>query len=347
MSRIRAFTLIELLIVIAIIATLGSATVVVLNPTELVAQSRDSQRITDIKTIRDAINLWKIDNPSATMGTSQTVYISIPDISTTCANTTGLPVLPTGWSYGCVTQANLHNTNGTGWIPLDFRNINSGPLLSSLPTDPVNDISVGKYYSYILGTTYELNALLESSKSKENKVAQLDGGDDPYIYEAGGDVPQMMIEKLNNPVWDTGTFSGWSVSAQGGSIVSSPSHYGVKSAVIQGSNSYCNNYFIQDIPVTPNTVYSIGAWIKTVNEPGSAFVGIADTSWGNWTESSRLTGNSDWTYKSVQKNSGALITMRFFLSVGWCGGPTPGNGPSGTTYFSTPSVVTGTILFNK
>ncbi len=155
------------------------------------------------------------------------------------------------------------------------------------------------------------------------------------------------MEALANANWSTGNFSGWLISAQGTSIVSNPSHYGQKSAVIQGSNIYCNNYFYQDLPVVPNTVYSIGAWVKTVSEPGQAFVGISDTSWGGWVNPPRLTGTNDWTYMSIQKNSGALTTMRFFLSVGWCGGASPGNGPSGTTYFSTPSVVAGTTLFNK
>ncbi|MDD4931709.1 MAG: prepilin-type N-terminal cleavage/methylation domain-containing protein, partial [Candidatus Colwellbacteria bacterium] len=80
---LTSFTLVELLIVIAILAVLAAAVVVVLNPAELLAQARDSQRSTDLRTLKDAIDLWTLDNPSLTMGTSQTVYISIPDTSST------------------------------------------------------------------------------------------------------------------------------------------------------------------------------------------------------------------------------------------------------------------------
>ncbi|MDD4931154.1 MAG: prepilin-type N-terminal cleavage/methylation domain-containing protein, partial [Candidatus Colwellbacteria bacterium] len=45
---IKSFTLVELLIVIAILAVLAAAVVVVLNPAELLAQARDSQRSTDL-----------------------------------------------------------------------------------------------------------------------------------------------------------------------------------------------------------------------------------------------------------------------------------------------------------
>src|SRR6185295_19362965 len=51
----QGFTLIELLIVIGILAVLATLTVLVLNPAELFKQARDSQRIADLDTIRDAI----------------------------------------------------------------------------------------------------------------------------------------------------------------------------------------------------------------------------------------------------------------------------------------------------
>jgi len=54
----KGFTLLELLIVIAILAILASAAVVVLNPAELLRRARDSGRITNIANIRNAINLY-------------------------------------------------------------------------------------------------------------------------------------------------------------------------------------------------------------------------------------------------------------------------------------------------
>ncbi len=47
-SRSReSFTLIELLVVIAILAVLATAVVLVLNPSQLLAQGRDSTRLSD------------------------------------------------------------------------------------------------------------------------------------------------------------------------------------------------------------------------------------------------------------------------------------------------------------
>ncbi|MCK9187118.1 MAG: prepilin-type N-terminal cleavage/methylation domain-containing protein, partial [Candidatus Colwellbacteria bacterium] len=72
-QNLGGFTLVELLIVIAILAVLAAAVVIVLNPAELLAQARDSQRITDMKTLKDSIDIWVVDNPNVSMGISQTV----------------------------------------------------------------------------------------------------------------------------------------------------------------------------------------------------------------------------------------------------------------------------------
>ncbi|MDE2145004.1 MAG: type II secretion system protein, partial [Patescibacteria group bacterium] len=50
-----SFTLIELLIVIAIIGILASALVLVLNPAQLLSQSRDSRRTQDLSNLNNAI----------------------------------------------------------------------------------------------------------------------------------------------------------------------------------------------------------------------------------------------------------------------------------------------------
>ena len=68
-SKISSFTLVELLIVIAILAVLAAAVVIVLNPAELLAQARDSQRLSDISTLKNAVDLMIVDDPSASLGT--------------------------------------------------------------------------------------------------------------------------------------------------------------------------------------------------------------------------------------------------------------------------------------
>jgi len=58
MDSKRGFTLIELLIVIAIIAILATAVVLILNPVVLLRKARDSQRVSDIKQIQQALQLF-------------------------------------------------------------------------------------------------------------------------------------------------------------------------------------------------------------------------------------------------------------------------------------------------
>lgn len=66
----KGFTLIELLVVIAIIAMLSSLSVVALNSAR--AKSRDARRLSDIKQIRTALEMYYDNNqtyPTSTSGT--------------------------------------------------------------------------------------------------------------------------------------------------------------------------------------------------------------------------------------------------------------------------------------
>jgi type II secretory pathway pseudopilin PulG len=176
-----SFTLVELLIAIGILAVLTATVVITLNPAELLRQGRDSQRITDLASVDKALSLLITQSFNPSLGTPSTVYVSIPDTSPTCANL-GLPLLPSGYAYACVTQTNLRKTDGTGWIPVNFQE----SIVSSLPTlpvDPVNATSSGLYYTYTMGGSWHLMTLLESKKQQEK--ASADGGTSPAAYEKG------------------------------------------------------------------------------------------------------------------------------------------------------------------
>src|ERR1700733_4058065 len=94
----RAFTLIELLVVIAIIAVLAVVVILTLNPAELLKQSRDANRISDIATINQSLALY-LEDVGGGMGTSSILYPSLPDSSATSTvgdqcQAAGLPTLP-------------------------------------------------------------------------------------------------------------------------------------------------------------------------------------------------------------------------------------------------------------
>ena len=172
-SSRRGFTLIELLVVIAIIAVLAVIVVLTLNPIELLRQSRDSNRVSDMATLNSAINLHNTDQGGASgysLGTANTVYVSIPDPTATSTagdqcQGLGLISLPATYTYHCAASSTYRNVNGTGWIPINLTNISAGTPLASLPMDSVNTSSSRLYYTYTTdGFRFETTAVMESAK---------------------------------------------------------------------------------------------------------------------------------------------------------------------------------------
>ena len=64
----------------------------VINPMEMLRQGRDSTRMREIGTLHRAISMLRINTPAASLGSSNTIHVSIPSDSPTCANL-GLPLL--------------------------------------------------------------------------------------------------------------------------------------------------------------------------------------------------------------------------------------------------------------
>ena len=168
----KGFTLIELLIVIAILAILTTTVVLVLNPAQKLAKTRDSQRMSDLNTVRKAIVLYLITASSPTF--------------------TSGPFAQGVTSGGCLslsgtcdyTRQAIYLVNGTGWVGVNLGSIPSGSLLVTLPRDPVSDATY--HYAYAASSTsltFELNAVFESSDNA-SKMAN-DGGNSTSTYEIG------------------------------------------------------------------------------------------------------------------------------------------------------------------
>lgn len=222
----RGFTLIELLVVIAIVAIIAAVVIMTLNPAQLVAQARDSNRLSDLDTLRRAIALYIVDT-GGSVGTPTTTYISIPDPTAGAGgnNCSGLGLIPaTGWAFHCASTSTYKNVDGTGWLPVNFTTMSSKLPFSALPVDMKNTTS-GYYYAYTPAgdSTFSITGLLESTKylrgvnpnqtydwaryavgSNFQLVQQSEGLVRNYLFDEGTG----NTTKDTSPYNDTGTFSG-------------------------------------------------------------------------------------------------------------------------------------------
>jgi len=185
------FTLIELLIVIAILAILATIVLLVINPVEMFAQARDSQRIYDISTLSNATALY------------------LTTVSGSTLQGQGSNTFECGTHYGgsvngaveyfknspTLYVAFTRKIDGTdGWVPVKYSSIPGGAPISSLPIDPVNTFGTEAYnYTYACENQhkwFEFDANMESERYRNgggDDVESTDGGDNIDVYEVGND----------------------------------------------------------------------------------------------------------------------------------------------------------------
>lgn len=187
-STKRGFTLIELLVVIGIVVILSVVVVLTLNPAQLLAQARDSTRISDLATMKSAISLYLADVSSPDLDGSMNIGCGSSGGESGACNAGDARFSGVGGYY--TTSSNPLAVDGTGWIPVNFGAISSGAPISALPVDPTNNTgTVNIYYAYKATTTqtYELNANLESTRytTGDTNYEASDGGNAPLLYETG------------------------------------------------------------------------------------------------------------------------------------------------------------------
>lgn len=185
------FTLIELLIVIAILAILATIVLLVINPVEMFAQARDSQRIYDISTLSNATALY------------------LTTVSSSSLEGQGANTFECGTNFGASVDGAVEHFSGSpslyvafarkidgtdGWVPVKYSSIPGGAPISSLPLDPVNSFGTDAYnYTYSCDNQhkwFEFNANMESERYRNgggDDVESKDGGDNIDYYEVGND----------------------------------------------------------------------------------------------------------------------------------------------------------------
>lgn len=161
----KGFTLVELLVVIAIIAILAGGVVVMINPVQKLRESRDSRRVQDLQSVKQAIDLALTDGQITLNG----------DLTTSATGNSkadGAAISADG-SGGWVKVSTVAGQTGLGkYIPV-------------LPNDPQGAAAPGDGYVFVSnGEYYELKATFESAKYTTDYAAQ-DGGNEAAKYEVG------------------------------------------------------------------------------------------------------------------------------------------------------------------
>jgi prepilin-type N-terminal cleavage/methylation domain-containing protein len=189
----KGFTLIELLVVIAIIAILSVVVILTLNPAELLRQARDSNRVSDMATLKSALSLFEADvatsSPNA-LGTYTKLYLNgnantVSTTYNTAANTASWGFSQAGSATD--TTSTSRAVDGTGWIPTALNVISSGAPIGSLPVDPVNNASL-TYAFAASSTVFKIATKMESTKYNfggGGDVVSSDGGNSTSTYEQG------------------------------------------------------------------------------------------------------------------------------------------------------------------
>ena len=110
-----SFTLVELMIVLAILALLAAIIIFAIKPGNILDQTNDTRRVSDLNNISKSINyLNAIQLGLLNLGSAVTVYTSLPDNTSSSCSSYALPSLPTGYGYQCKNSTLYRLNDSTG-----------------------------------------------------------------------------------------------------------------------------------------------------------------------------------------------------------------------------------------
>lgn len=113
----KAFTLIEILLVVAAIGILAGIVILAINPTKQLGETKNAQRRADVNTIMNAVYQYAIDNNGSLPASITTTQTEICNTGGTCTGLIDLSVLTTNEQYltSMPKDPTGSTTNGAGY----------------------------------------------------------------------------------------------------------------------------------------------------------------------------------------------------------------------------------------
>jgi type IV pilus assembly protein PilA len=113
----KGFTLLEILLVVALIAILAGIVILAINPGKQLADTRNAQRRTDVNTILNGVYQYIVDTNGTLPATITTTDTEICKTGGTCTDLIDLSVLTAAEKYlvAMPSDPTGATTNGTGY----------------------------------------------------------------------------------------------------------------------------------------------------------------------------------------------------------------------------------------
>lgn len=114
----KGFTLIEVLLVVAIIAILAGIVILAINPARQLAKTKNAERSVDVNTILNAVYQYTIDNNGVMPSSITNNFTEICKTNASCSGYVDLSVLTLNEQYLTALPADpvASTTNGTGYF---------------------------------------------------------------------------------------------------------------------------------------------------------------------------------------------------------------------------------------
>lgn len=260
-KRSSGFTLIETILVIAIIIILAVVVLVTINPFKNVAESRNAQRETDVKTILSAVNQYSLDNNGI-------VPVGVNDKWSHIGNCTNCEITcgESGTSGGNV---NISDVTANDFNTGEYSNTQYNNVLSAIDLTPTGKSAGSGSFTSIIkdGITATHWDTLQLTPAAPYGKQLPDNQQTETGYASGnsnmsGNVLLMHLNEQNGTIQDS---SGNSNNGTGSNITyNNPGKFN-SSIAFNGSNSAIN--VPSSNSLNPTNAITMEAWVKWNIDP--------------------------------------------------------------------------------